>query len=78
MKERATLKAFKMPRAVSIAGRTSTITNSFVDGIIPVVEPSDKEVEDALRVLGMIPDGQGLLGRVLEGPYPSGRGDEAL
>lgn len=45
-----------MPRAVSIAGRTSTITNSFVNGIIPVVEPSDKEVEDALRVLGMIPD----------------------
>lgn len=56
MKERATLKAFKMPKAVSIAGRTSTITNSFVNGIIPVVEPSDKEVEDALRVLGMIPD----------------------
>lgn len=45
-----------MPRAVSITGRTSTVTNSFVNGIIPVVEPSDKEVEDALRVLGMTPN----------------------
>ena len=45
-----------MPRPVSIAGRTSTLTNSFVNGIIPVVEPSDGEVEDALRVLGMSPD----------------------
>lgn len=56
MKERAASKAFKMPRPVPIAGRTSTITNSFVNGIIPVAEPSDEEVEDALRVLGMSPD----------------------
>lgn len=45
-----------MPRPVSIAGRTSTATNSFVNGIIPVVKPSDEDVEDALRVLGMSPD----------------------
>lgn len=56
MKERAISKAFKMPRPVSIAGRISTITNSFVNGIIPVVEPSDEEVEGALRVLGISPD----------------------
>ena len=56
MKGRAASKAFRMPRPVSIAGRTSTITNSFVNGIIPVVKPSDEEVEDALRVLGMGPD----------------------
>lgn len=56
MKGRAASKAFKRPRPVSIAGRTSSITNSFVNGIIPVVEPSDEEVGDALRVLGMSPD----------------------
>ena len=56
MEERVISKAFKMPRPVSIAGRISTVTNSFVNGIIPVVEPSDEEVEDALQVLGMSPD----------------------
>lgn len=49
-------KAFRMPRPVSIAGRTSTVTNSFVNGIIPVVRSSREEVADALWVLGMSPD----------------------
>jgi len=48
-------KAFAMPKAVSITGRTSTITNSFVNGIIPVVPPSDAEVLEALSILGMNP-----------------------
>jgi len=46
-------KAFTMPRPVRITGRTSTITNSFVNGIIPVVMPSDAEVDEALSILGM-------------------------
>lgn len=42
-----------MPKPVRITGRTSSITNSFVNGIIPVIWPSDDEIDEALRVLGM-------------------------
>jgi len=48
--------AFRMPRPVNITGRTSTITNSFVNGIIPVRIPSEEEVNRALEVLGMPTD----------------------
>ncbi len=34
-------------------GRTSSITNAFVNGIIPVIEPSEEEVDDVLNTLGM-------------------------
>jgi hypothetical protein len=47
---------FAMPAAVKITGRTSTITNSFVNSIIPVVPPSETEVHEALAVLGMTPE----------------------
>jgi hypothetical protein len=49
-------KAFKMPRPVKITGRSSTITNSFVNSIIPVIPPSNEEIAEALRILGMEPD----------------------
>lgn len=49
-------KAFRMPRPVKITGRTSTITNSFVNGIIPVRVPSEEEIQRALEVLGMDSD----------------------
>lgn len=48
--------AFKMPRPVKITGRSSTITNSFVNSIIPVIEPSDAEIEEVLHILGMEAD----------------------
>lgn len=44
---------FAMPKAVRISGRTSSITNSFVNGIIPVIQPSDAQVTEALALLGM-------------------------
>lgn len=44
---------FKMPVPVKIMGRTSSITNAFVNGIIPVIEPSDEEIDDVLKTLGM-------------------------
>lgn len=47
---------FRMPSAVSIAGRSSSVTNSFVNGIIPVFPPSDAEIDEALSVLGMALD----------------------
>lgn len=46
-------KAFRMPVPVKITGRTSSITNSFVNGVIPAIMPSDGEIALALGVLGM-------------------------
>lgn len=44
---------FAMPKPVRITGRSSSITNSFVNGIIPVVPPTREQVDEALRILGM-------------------------
>jgi len=44
---------FKMPKPVTIMGRSSSITNSFVNGIIPCIKPTDMEIETALNILGM-------------------------
>ncbi|WP_201467378.1 HNH endonuclease [Janibacter melonis] len=52
------LALFKMPKPVKITGRTSSITNSFINGIIPVVAPTNDEVETALSILGMLEDVQ--------------------
>lgn len=49
-------KVFKMPTPVNIVGRSSSITNAFVNGIIPIIEPTNEEVEDALSTLGMTKD----------------------
>ena len=43
--------AFKMPKAVTIKGRSSSITNSFFNGIVPVVYPTDEEIKKALSIL---------------------------
>lgn len=48
------LRFFKMPKPVKITGRTSSITNSFINGIIPVVPPSNDEVRTALSILNML------------------------
>lgn len=42
-----------MPKTVRITGRTSSITNSFVNGIIPVIWPTERQIDEALDVLGM-------------------------
>jgi hypothetical protein len=47
---------FRMPTPVKITGRTSTITNSFVNSIIPVFAPSVEEVHEVLKMLGMSPE----------------------
>ena len=41
---------FAMPKPVRITGRSSSITNSFVNGVIPVVVPSEAEVREALEI----------------------------
>jgi len=42
-----------MPKAVRITGRSSSITNSFVNGIVPIIKPTPQQVDEALAVLGM-------------------------
>lgn len=44
---------FKMPKPVSITGRTSSITNAFVNGIIPCIVPTEQELIQALSILGL-------------------------
>lgn len=48
------LPFFAMPKPVRITGRSSSITNSFVNGVIPVVPPTEQEVREALEILGML------------------------
>jgi hypothetical protein len=52
MTDRATFR-FAMPKPVRISGRSSSITNSFVNGIIPVVPPTGELIDQALKILGM-------------------------
>lgn len=42
-----------MPRPVKITGRTSTLTNAFVNGVVPCFPPSENDVLEALSVLGL-------------------------
>jgi hypothetical protein len=44
---------FQMPKAVTITGRSSSLTAAFVSAIIPTIFPSAAEVDEALTVLGM-------------------------
>ncbi len=47
---------FFMPKPITIMGRTSSITNAFVNGIIPRIMPSAEEIKEALDILGMDSD----------------------
>lgn len=49
-------KLFRMPTKVKITARSSSLTNSFVNSVIPVIPPSEKEIENALNILGMDKD----------------------
>ncbi|MEH7226658.1 HNH endonuclease [Bacillus sp. JJ1566] len=44
---------FRMPTPVKITGRSSSITNAFVNGIIPCIEPTEIEIKEVLSILGM-------------------------
>jgi 5-methylcytosine-specific restriction endonuclease McrA len=46
---------FRMPTPMKITGRSSSITNAFINAIIPVVQPTVLEVKSALELLGMTP-----------------------
>jgi 5-methylcytosine-specific restriction endonuclease McrA len=38
---------------MKITGRSSSITNAFINAIIPIVQPTEKLVKEALSILGM-------------------------
>ena len=44
------LRIFRMPK-MNITGRTSSVTNAFVSGIIPSIYPTEKEVVKCLEIL---------------------------
>ena len=50
------LSLFRMPTPMKITGRSSSITNAFINSIIPVVPPSAEEVKHALDILEMTPE----------------------
>ena len=47
--------AFQMPAVQTMVSRKSSITNAFVNSVIPSIPPSLEDIEQALRVLGMEP-----------------------
>ena len=46
---------FKMPVPMKITGRSSSITNAFVNSIIPVIKPNENDIKESLNILGMEP-----------------------
>lgn len=46
----------KFKKTLKITSRTSSVTNGFVQAIIPCVEPRNEEMAEALSVLGMTPN----------------------
>ena len=49
------LSAFQMPSVASMVSRKSSITNAFVNTLIPQIPPTVEEIEQALTVLAMDP-----------------------
>lgn len=47
------LSVFRMPTPMKITGRSSSITNSFINSIIPISMPSSEVVGEALAILKM-------------------------
>jgi hypothetical protein len=46
----------QLPSRMSVTGRSSSITNAFINAIIPVVEPTEKEELESLRILEIDPN----------------------
>jgi 5-methylcytosine-specific restriction endonuclease McrA len=45
----------QLPAPMSVTGRSSSITNAFINAIIPVVDPTEDEELEALRILHIDP-----------------------
>ena len=55
LKRKLLAAAFQMPAIASMVSRKSSITNAFVNALIPQIAPRPEEIEHALTVLGMEP-----------------------
>lgn len=47
--------AFQMPSVANMLSRTSSITNAFVNALVPQIPPTIEEIETALTILEMDP-----------------------
>jgi hypothetical protein len=47
--------AFRLPSFQTMVSRKSSITNAFVNSVIPVITPTIDEIDQALAILGMDP-----------------------
>src|SRR4051794_36104600 len=47
------LALFMMPKTTTVTAKTSTITNAFVNAIIPQIAPTASEIEEVLTLLEM-------------------------
>ena len=56
LRRRQVLGVFQMPSVQTMVSRKSSITNAFVNAVIPTIPPTSAEVEEALHVLGMTCD----------------------
>jgi HNH endonuclease len=45
----------QLPTTMTVTGRSSSITNAFFNAIIPVIDPTEAEELEALRILGIEP-----------------------
>src|ERR1039457_7082974 len=50
---RKLIAAFQMPSVQTMVSRKSSITNAFVNSVIPTIVPTADEIEESLRILGM-------------------------
>ena len=46
----------QLPTSMTVTGRASSITNAFICAVIPVIQPTEAEELEALRILGIEPD----------------------
>lgn len=53
LRRKVLLAAFQMPAPASMVSRKSSITNAFVNTLIPQIQPSPEEIEQALAILQM-------------------------
>jgi HNH endonuclease len=54
-REKLLLAAFRLPQAQTVSGRKTTITNAFVCSVIPSIQPSAADIEQALAILAIDP-----------------------
>ena len=53
LRRKLLLAAFQMPAVATMVSRKSSITNAFVNTLIPQITPKHEEIQEALSILGM-------------------------